>query len=267
MLLKLKYLFTIPAAFLFHIHALLAQQDLKVWGAVSFQVPVAKKVNFGIEHLRAYNTTANWQNEFNQAQGRLEIGLSKKTDLFIGDLITFTPGSNEVKNRVFVRVVHKTRLGNFLRWQNGLQAELHSKNENRYQYRGIVSTRLYLKKRITVLHLLPSVTGFLFYNIGGKPIQYYDDNKQPLAKQTPDGFHRGRILFNINSKISDRFNISFYYMVQREFNILSDTYHNINYSNPVTGKIIRPFDNYNVVGIALGISLLKGNSGDAVITN
>lgn len=148
-----------------------------------------------------------------------------------------------------------------------MQSEMHSRNENRYHYRVFGSSRLYLKKRLTALRLLPSITGFAFYNFGGKEIQYYDDNKQPFIKQTPDGFHRGRIVFNINSKIRDRFNISLYYMMQREFNILDNTYHNINYYNPVTDKIIRPFDNYNVAGIALGISLLKGNNGDAVMGN
>jgi hypothetical protein len=267
MFIKLKYPSIITAALLFNIHVLQAQHDLKAWGAVSFQMPAAKSTNFSLEHLRAYNTTSNWENEFNQVQGRFETALSKNTDLFIGDLITLTPGSNEIKNRVFVRAAHKIKLGNFLRWQSSLQAELYSKNENRYHYRGIVSSRLYLKKRLTALHLSPSVTGFLFYNLGGKPIQYYDDNKQPLVKQTPDGFHRGRIVFNINSKISERFNLSLYYMVQREFNILNNTYHSINYYNPVTGKILRPFDNYNVAGIALGISLLKSNNGEAVISN
>ncbi len=244
-----------------------AQQDLKAWGAVSYQMPAAKKNNFSIEYLRAYNTTNNWNNEFNQVQGRLGIDLGKKNDLFIGDLINLTPGSNEIKNRVFIRGTHKTKLGNFFRWQNGLQAESHSKNEPRYQYRFILSSRIYLKKRLTALNLAPSITGFVFYNLGGKEVQYYDSNKQPSVKQAPDGLHRGRVQFTVNFKISDRFNISFYYMMQREFNISNDINHSINYFNHVTNKIIRPFDNYNVAGITLAISLLKGNNGDAVISN
>jgi hypothetical protein len=262
-----KYTFIFFTVFFLRLNTLQAQPDLKAWGAVSYQMPAAKKVNFSIEHLRAYNTTKNWENEFNQVQGRLEIDLGKKNDLFIGDLISLTPGSTEIKNRVFIRGTHKTKLGNFFRWQNGLQAEWHSKNETRYQYRFVASSRIYLKKRLTTLNLAPSITGFVFYNLGGKEVQYYDSNKQPSVKQAPDGFHRARLQFTVNSKISDKFNISFYYMLQREFNISNDVNHSINYYNPVTNKIIRPFDNYNVAGITLGISLLKGNAGDAVINN
>jgi hypothetical protein len=267
MIKKAKQSFTILAVFIFQFNFLQAQTDLKAWAAISVKIPVAKKISFDIEHLRGYNITTNWQNEFNQLQGRLEIKLNKKINLFFGDLITATPNSTEIKNRVFSRITCKTKLGNLFRLQNGLQAEWNSKNENRFRYRFIASSRLYLKKRLTAMHLSPSVTGFLFYNGGGKGIQYYDDNKQPLVKQTPDGFHRGRILFNINSKISDRFNIGFYYMMQREFNFLNNINHSINYQNPLTGKITRPFDNYNVAGITLAINLLKGNNGDPSLSS
>jgi Protein of unknown function (DUF2490) len=267
MLLKSKYLLLFLVSGFLQLNKLQAQKDVKAWGAASFQLPAGKKSTLSIEHLRSYNTSKKWENEFNQVQGRLGIDLGHEIDLYVGDLITLTPGSNEIKNRVFVRGTHKIKLGKTLRWQNGLQAEMHSKNESRYQYRFIVSSRFNLKKRFSALNLAPSVTGFVFYNIGGKELQYYDNNKQPVVKQAPDGFHRARLLFNLNSKINDRFNISLYYMVQREFNILNDANHNINYFNPVTGKIVRPFDNYNVAGLTLGFNLVKGNSSEPTMNN
>jgi hypothetical protein len=264
---KSKYLLLLLVSGFLQLSKSQAQTDLKAWGTASFQLPAGKKSTLSIEHLRSYNTSQKWENEFNQVQGRLGVDLGHEIDLYVGDLITLTPGSNEIKNRVFVRGTHKIKLGKTLRWQNGLQAEMHSKNENRYQYRFVVSSRFNLKKRFSSLKLAPSVTGFVFYNIGGKELQYYDNNKQPVVKQTPDGFHRARLLFNLNSKINDRFNIGLYYMVQREFNFLNDPTHHINYFNPVTRKIVRPFENYNVAGLTLGINLGKDINNEPMINN
>jgi hypothetical protein len=93
----------------------------------------------------------------------------------------------------------------------------------------------------------------LFYNIGGNPIQYYDKNEVSTVMQTPDGFHRGRLSLNLNSKISKYLSLSVYYMMQREFNLFTDDYHKINIVNPVTGNIIRRFQDYNVIGTSLSL--------------
>jgi Protein of unknown function (DUF2490) len=266
---KLKYhllLILLVAGFI-QPTTLRAQKDLKAWLSAGFQLPAGKKSSFSIDHLRSYNTSKKWQNEFNQVQGRWGMDLGHHIDLYLGDLITFSPGSNEIKNRVFVRGTHKIKIGKTLRWQNGVQVEMHSKNETRYQYRLIVSSRFNLKKRFSALNLAPSITGFLFYNIGGKDLQYYDNNKLPVLKQSPDGFHRARLLFNLNSKISDRVNVSLYYMMQRECNFLSGDYRKINYINPITRNTIRPFDDYNVGGLTLGINLVRGNSSEPVMNN
>jgi hypothetical protein len=166
MLTKLKYsLMIILAAGFFHLNELHAQKDLKAWGAVSFQIPAGKKITFGAEYLRAYNATKKWENEFNQAQGRLGIRMGRNIDMFMGDIITLAPGSDAIKNRLFVRGAHKIKLGETFRLQNTVQTELYSKNESRYQYRFIVSSRINIKKRFSALQLAPSVTGFVFYNI------------------------------------------------------------------------------------------------------
>jgi Protein of unknown function (DUF2490) len=262
-----KNIIVILAVSFLSMNSLLAQKDLKAWGAVSVQIPVVKNVGFNIEHLRGYNATNNFKNEFNQFQGRLGVKIGNNIDMAFGDIVTLTPGSAGITNRVFIRGTHKVKIGDVLRWRNAIQAEMHSNNETRYHYRAVLSSRINLKSRLTPLRLAPSVTGFVFYNMGGKAIQYYDSNKQPIAKQTPDGIHRARLLFNLNSKISDRFNISLYYMMQKEFNLANNPYHNMNIINPVSGKTIRPFDNYNVAGITLGINLSKDENGNGPTPN
>ena len=139
-----------------------------------------------------------------------------------------------------------------LNWSNAVQAEIHSKSETRYHYRFIYTTRISPKKRLDFLNLSPSVSYSLFYNIGGSPIQYYDNQtKEKTVRQTPDGFHRGRLQFNLNSKVTKHFSVAVYYMMQREFNLFVSDYHRMNITKPTTGRIVRAFDNFNVLGLTL----------------
>ena len=85
-------------------------------------------------------------------------------------------------------------------------------------------------------------------NPGGNPVQYYDKSGLPSIKQTPDGLHRGRLIINLNSKINNILSISLYYINQKEFNLGINS-KGLNVVNPSTGKITRPFDNYQVAGL------------------
>jgi hypothetical protein len=158
-------------------------------------------------------------------------------------------------NRFVLRGTYKIPLADVLNWSNSIQGEIHSSNEIRYRYRLIYITRLATKKRLDFLRLSPSASYSLFYNIGGDPIQYYDNNEVAIVNQTPDGFHRGRLSLNLNSKITRNMTLSVYYMMQREFNLFTDDYHNINIVNPVTGKTVRRFQDYNVIGTTLSFDL------------
>jgi hypothetical protein len=119
-----------------------------------------------------------------------------------------------------------------------------------------LNSRLALRKRLDFLHLLPSASYSLFYNMGGNPIQYYDaETGLATVKQTPDGFHRGRLMLNLNSKISDHFSLSVYYMAQREFNLLTPDARKINIVKPATGKLVRAFDDFNTAGLTLSYDI------------
>lgn len=106
------------------------------------------------------------------------------------------------------------------------------------------------------MRLLPSVGYSLFYNIGGNSIQYYDSKTGlPAVRQTPDGFHRGRLMLNLNSKISKSFSLSVYYMMQREFNLFTPEYRAMNIVKPTNGRIVRPFDDFNVIGMTANFDI------------
>lgn len=232
-----------------------SQVDWNGWGTVNLTAPVTKKFDIRLGHTRAYEFNGG-KNSFNQTQLRFEYDILKNTKLYIGALLNGIPASTKgVRKRVFARVTYKAKFFNAINWTNGLQGEINSKEETRFKYRIMLYSSLGLKQRFTRLKLSPSVTYNLFYNIGGDPLQYYTNAGKKTVKQTADGFHRGRLYLNLNSKLNERFSITAYAMFQREFNLFTDTYRSINVVNPIKGKVARSYDNINVVGLTIDISL------------
>ena len=95
----------------------------------------------------------------------------------------------------------------------------------------------------------------MFYNIGGGTIRYYDKNEQLIARQSPDGFHRGRLTVNFNSKVNKYLRIGLYYMRQQEFNFLTSDTRKMNVYDPVRDRTLRPFKNFNAVGLSAQFNL------------
>jgi hypothetical protein len=151
-------------------------------------------------------------------------------------------------------------LGKPLKWSHSIQAEKHSAEEPRFDYRIIYNTRISLAKRMQFLKLSPSIAYSLFYNIGGVPIAHYDDAGNLTERSTPDGLHRYRLQLNLNSKINKILNVSVYYMLQNEFNLGSDETKYMNVKNPNTGRTSRRFDNFQVIGTSLNVNLSFTNT-------
>ncbi len=218
------------------------------WTSASLNLGLTKKLDLGINHLRSYRLDQTPDNNFNQWGIRTKYDFSKRFSARIGFLLTEIPSDGVFTNRVWLRGTHSTRLLKSIIWSNSLKAELHSANQKLYNYRFIYITRLAARKRFEFLRLSPSVSYWLYYNMGGNSIQFYDESGSPLGKETPDGLHRGRFIFNLNSKIQKHLSLSLYYLNQHEFNVSGN---NINVINPTTGKIARPFNNYQVLGLSV----------------
>lgn len=226
------------------------QNDLKNWNSAQLNLSFTKKLDLRLRYMRAYNMNNGFTSDFNQASLRLDYDFTKRFSMSAGAVLGSLLAADDA-NRILLRTTYKVPLANAVNWFNSIQGEVHSANETRYRYRLIYITRLATKKRLDFLKLSPSVSYSLYYNIGGNPIQYYDKNESPAVLQTPDGFHRGRLSFNLNSKITKHFSFALYYMIQREFNFLTDNYNKMNVPDPNTGKIVRPFHDYNVIGTTL----------------
>lgn len=233
-----------------------AQREWKNWNGITVQIPVVEKLDFQIGHTRAYNLSDKYRNEFNQTAFQLRYDHSRRWDFSTGLQIIKPVSATESRRRFFVRAAYTTRVfDRKFNWTNSVRIEQNSQNERRFRQRVIVSTRLAPRKRLDFLNLTPSVMYTMFYNIGGSPIRYYDANSILIDQDTPDGFHRGRFTLNLNSKINDYLRLNVYFMTQTEFNFLSGTTNKMNVYDPVRKRTLRPFDNFNVIGTTLNVSL------------
>lgn len=232
-----------------------AQTEWRNWDAVNLTVSPTRQLDLRISHLRSYNITDSFNNNFNQSSAQLEYTFFKRLSVMGGGMITQFPTSGGSTSRGYARISYRFPILKILSFSNGIQAEVHSASEKRYQKRLIYITRLGLQKRLPFLRLAPSVSYWLYYNIGGQPIQYYDASGVKLVKQTPDGFHRGRLFFNLNSKINRFISFTVYYAKQMEFNLFNSPVRAINVKNPTTGKITRAFDSYNIIGASLAFDV------------
>lgn len=236
------------------------QKEWQNWNSIGFKIPLSKKADFRLSELASFSPSNGYALNFAQTSASISIDIRKGLSFKIGDQLNYIPGSNNsLRNRVYVKGSVDNKFSRLFKAEHSLQAEFHGKTESRYRQRYIFSNSLSLRSRLTPLHLRPSISYSLYYNVGGRDIQYYDKAGNPSVLQSPDGFHRGRFYARLNSRISNHLQLSLYYMNQSEFNFLTPDDKKMNISDPSTGRIIRPFDDYNVIGLSLQFSIKKDN--------
>lgn len=236
------------------------QKEWQNWNSIGLKIPVSKTVDFKLSELAAFAPHNAFALNFAQTSATFSVDITKQLGFKFGDQLNYIPGSsNFLRNRFFVKASFDHRLSKLFKAEHGLQAEMHSKAETRYQQRFIFSNSLSLRHRFSPLRLRPSIAYSLYYNVGGRSLQYYDKTGDPTAKQTPDGFHRGRLYARLNSRINKNVQLTLYYLNQSEFNFLTPEDKRINILNPSTGKIARPFDDYQVFGLSLLVTIRKHN--------
>lgn len=233
-------------------NALAQKNNFQNWNSVGAKIALSKKTALHISELGSFLPSNNFQLNFTQTQIGLSYNVSKIFSLMGGDQLNYIPNSSRsLRNRIFFRGSVNTKLSTVFKTEHALQVEFHDKNERNYSKRLIFINKVSLRTRFSPLHLQPSVSYWLYYNIGGRKIQYYDETGNVTALQTPDGFHRGRLFISLNSKINKTLSLTVYYLNQQEFNLFTSANRNINFVNPTSGKIIRPYNNFNALGLSL----------------
>lgn len=241
-----------------NVQSVFSQQSWQSWNAVTVQADVARKWSLRTGYLQAHRLEQSFPTIFSQWAFQASYAVNKRWSVQSGVQYFMFPGTSAApRTRLYVRAAHTVRVAEVLNWTNSMRIETNSKNENRFRQRVILSSRLALRKRMEFMRLTPSIAYSLFYNIGGNPIRYFDEDGAQVARQSPNGFHRGRFTVNLNSKINEYLRINLYYMRQDEFNLLVQQYREMNVYDPVRKRIQRPFNEYNTVGLNLQIVLDK----------
>lgn len=235
--------------------AVQSQTNWRSWASAGVNISFTKKLDLRLSHLRSYNLQDSFTNNFNQTSASLEYDLTKKLSLSGGAMLTQLPASGNSTQRYYARGTYKISVADMLTWSNALQAELHSANETRFRNRFVYITRISNKRRFSFAKLSLAASYWLYYNMGGNAIRYYDKTGAVISRQSPDGLHRSRLYLNANSKLTKNLSVSLYYMRQQEFNLFTPETRKLNIINPSTGKISRAFDNYNVAGITLSYNI------------
>ncbi len=231
------------------------QDDWQNRNSIALRASATEKLDVQFSHAWAYNMSNNFKKMFGQTGLEATYEVSKHTKVSGGLQFTSVAGSTKNRTRLYTRIAHTSRLGDMLNWTNAVRLETNSSAETRFRNRIAISTRVALRKKMDFLNLTPSVTGIIFYNMGGNPIRYYDKDAQLVARQAPNGFHRGRFTLNFNSKVNKYLQLNLFYMRQQEFNLFAADTRKINVFDPVRNRTLRPFNNFNALGISARINL------------
>lgn len=234
----------------------LSAQDWQSWNSVGFDFSLGKKWTLETKELISLQPSDGWSVNFAQSSLGLHYRINRDFSVEAGDQLNVIPSSvRNVRNRVYARGTYTWRFSELLRSTHALQFELHDNNEIRYDARIIFINGISTRNRYTPLNIRPSASYWLYYNIGGDPVQYYNTDGTHAVSQSAIGFHRGRLYVTLNAALTDHIGVSAYFMHQQEFNLFTDDFHEINVVNPNTGNIARDFSNYNVFGLSLNFDI------------
>jgi hypothetical protein len=271
-LLAQRWALLIVLSLLLHKEAVIAQSEWKSWNAVAVTGNFSKKWTARLAYLDSYNLNSGGT-DFGQLALQSDYFINKNFSLRTGGQFTLSDVGqfDRYKIRYYLRGTHRFKLNPSFNWSNAIQLEHHLQqntsfveSEDRYSERVIYITRLALNKRLKFknrlrflnkLALAPSVSYWLYYNIGGDSLRQYDADGKRLPDEVPNGFHRGRLNVNINARLAKNISLSLYYMNQSEFNFLTPQNKRINVIRPSDGRVYRSFDDYNVVGLTAMVNL------------
>lgn len=173
--------------------------------------------------------------------------VNKKLSLGLGYIYSTNSADPDqpARNRLDPRIEYNVRLGK-LRIGNRLRTEWHFPERSKFEYRLRYALQLHAGNFGLPLKATPYISNEFHYYLGGSPLQYRDETGEKVVKQSPDGLHAHRIRAGIRFKPFKRAYAGISYMRQTEFNI-GDKYRELNVTDPRTGRISRPFNNFSAV--------------------
>lgn len=228
-------------------------QDLpagfKNWLSLGTEIEVSKKLTLELSHMSCFNT-GPYELQFSQLTVGAEYKLRKNTYLLGGvEQYHFRSGSD-------FNLFHKLYTGFMLRkafglpLKNMLELEWFLPQQKKHGLRAVYTLSYSLKNDVLPWKGRPFVKGQLYYYYGGAPLTYYGENEVVLAQQSPNDLHRYRLTGGIVFKPIKRWQMTLYYLWNKEFNTGLFENRDLNIPSKNGTKIKYPFNDYSVLGLS-----------------
>ena len=126
----------------------------------------------------------------------------------------------------------------------GLEYEYFLPKFRKYQSRIIYHLDFTYRWDVTDWRLRPYSKVKLYYYSGVDSVRYYDAERDLIATNNPDGFHRWRLYLGLKMRPSKSIRCSVSFLVNQEFNTNIGQFSGINIPNKKETRVQLPFNNY-----------------------
>ncbi len=134
-------------------------------------------------------------------------------------------------------------------------AEFYIPKFNKFQYRWIYSFEMTYRKSFTKWKIRPYSKIKIYYYGNGKYIDYYDDERNLIAKKSPNDIHRWRWYTGFKLRPHRQLSIVLSYFWNEEFNAGIFKNSDINIYNKSRTVIKYPYNSYGAINLAFNYTI------------
>lgn len=229
-----------------------------IWGSFYVNKKFNKTFRMSYNQINSLDLQSGRIN-FIQSDIGLKIRPSKRWLIGIHYVPTFSIDNVQSNQLVYNRLTLKLRFTQKInrriylkhRWAGEHHFTQRSKWQQRFFYQLILE---YRNKRMP-WKMRPFIAQKIYWYQNGRLLQYYDTNGNKTDLLPPNGLHAYRLRTGLKFYPNKHLRIKVFYMMQKEFNSNLFGGNEINSLNPNSGKIRRPFYNFNVWGLTIGFKL------------
>ncbi|HFC01072.1 MAG TPA: DUF2490 domain-containing protein [Phaeodactylibacter sp.] len=234
------------------------KSDFNSYFSYSLSYRLNKKIKLHAGQLLCFNNNP-YEFQYNQMKFGASYRFSKKisVDLYVKPMLFKGTIQSKWYNRLSTTISHRAKIFS-LPLKNSITAEWHFPQLKKYRYRFIYTLKYSFKNKVLPLRATPYIKYQLYYYLGGRPMNYYDEAGDVLlARQAPNDFHRFRLGAGVRFRPFKKFYVTLYYIWQQEFNTTFTKNRKLNILNKSQTKIKYPFNDYQVLGLSLSYSITK----------
>lgn len=230
--------------------------NLKSWTTLNLSKRLGKEnwLSFGV--LQSFTIQGGARN-YSQPSFRWRHRLAKPWNLYLSyaPTISYQAGKpSRMAHRVRGEIRYSNRFGPWA-LRNSLNAEYHFPVRNKFRYRFFHTAQLTYRNDKWPLGLRPYFQTRLYYYLGGRSIEYFDENTEDIVAAAPDGFHGFRTILGLRMRASKALTLNLTYLNHREFNTSFLGGNPLNTLDPDSDRRRNQFFNFKSIGLSLSFRI------------